>query len=132
MFDWMMTDVCGLVNTGWASAGAMQQMTSATNFWTPSYNMSVGGPFGNAIRYPNLATYVSLARIDYAIDFTKSLTLFAYFRIYINTGNICLIEFAPSTTFSGNVGPHWWYAMGGLYFNFRKSLFFQVINFGSR
>lgn len=128
MFAWMMTDSCGLVNTGWSHTGAtMQQTNAGTSSWTPSYNISVGSHFGNAIRYPNAISYFSMSTfINQTIDMGKSLTLFAYFWLYSSTDRFCIIEFYQGVGLN-NLGPHFWIDGGGFYLNFSKSMFYFSI-----
>lgn len=123
MFEWMLTDNCGSINTGWFNPGkSMDPVIDVDgNSWDAVFNISVGSTFGNAIWYPNEPNYFSQASgVNFTLDMSKSLTLFAYYHLYALTGQFCFIEFNEYSSIDGEKGPHFWYDGGGLYINFSE------------
>lgn len=126
MFEWMMTDACGLKNTGWSNTGAVMQQYYEPEItaWTPSYDINVADKFGSATTYPSGVSAFSISTyMNQFLDMSKSLTLFAYFRVVTSGNRYAYLEFYQTSSFNSSSapGPGFWFNASTLSWNFSKS-----------
>ena len=80
ILEWMMTDTCGLANSGTTATGLLMQLRKSGQPYVPSYMASPSTYFGNSVVYPGIVGYYGEANGTSVVypDLTKSTTVSMY------------------------------------------------------